>query len=53
MYVDGKLLWENVEQAGDAGTNIFKIGIDMSVKVGTVSELNVELDSAYLRINGD
>ena len=51
LYVDGKLVWENACHESGFGTNIFKIGIDLSSKVGSVSELNIDLDSVYLKTN--
>ena len=51
LYVDGKLIWKNVPQAEDTGTNIFKIGIDLSPKVGGNLRLDVSVDSVYLKLD--
>ena len=51
LYVDGVLVWANASHESGFGTNIFKIGIDLSAKVGSVSELNIDLDSVYLSVD--
>ena len=49
--MDGVLVWANASHESGFGTNIFKIGIDLSAKVGSVSELNIDLDSVYLSVD--
>ena len=53
LYVDGKLLWENTSTnpLGVNKSSMFKIGIDSESVVGERTQLNVDVDSVYVKIN--
>lgn len=53
LYVDGKLLWENTSTnpLGVNKSSMFKIGIDSESVVGERTQLNVDVDSVYVRLD--
>ena len=53
LYVDGKLIWENTSTnpLGVNKSSMFKIGIDSESVVGERTQLNVDVDSVYVKIN--